>query len=115
MKSPNQIVAVCAIFATFFNFAQAESSPADMALAKEKSCTNCHASNRKVVGPAFQDIASRYRNDPTAAEKLGKKVINGGGGVWGVLKMPANRQVSEAEARQLVLWILAQPPAPPAP
>ena len=115
MKSPTNTIAACAIFATFSSFAQTEPGQADMALAKAKNCTSCHAPNRKIVGPAFQDISARYRGDNAAAAALANKVINGGGGAWGVLKMPANHQVSEAEARRLVLWILSQQPSNAAP
>ena len=84
-------------------------SYADWALAKSRNCTSCHTIERKIVGPAFQDIAARYRTDKAAAPRLANKIMNGGGGVWGVQKMPANHQVTDAEARQLADWILSLP------
>ncbi|MFL9926238.1 c-type cytochrome [Herbaspirillum lusitanum] len=75
-------------------------------LAKAKNCMACHTVNNKVVGPAFKDIARKYAGQKDAEAKLAHKVVNGGGGVWGAVPMPANRQVSEAEAQTLVKWIL---------
>jgi cytochrome c len=81
---------------------------ADQALASSKNCMSCHAVDKKLLGPAYKDVADKYRGDKTAADKLAAKVINGGSGAWGVLVMPANKQVSEAEAKKLVAWILSQ-------
>ena len=81
---------------------------ADLALASAKNCMSCHHIDKKVVGPAYKDVAAKYRNDKTAAARLATKVMEGGGGVWGVVKMPSNPQVSEAEAKKLVAWVLSQ-------
>ena len=81
---------------------------ANAELAKEKNCMVCHALASKLVGPAFNSIAARYEDQKNAEDKLTKKVLIGGYGVWGQVPMPANPQVSEAEARTLVKWILAQ-------
>lgn len=76
-------------------------------LAKAKNCMACHAVANKVVGPAYKDVAKKYVGDKTAEDKLVAKVMKGGSGVWGAIPMPANPQVSEAEARVLVKWVLA--------
>lgn len=76
-------------------------------LAKAKNCIACHSVNNKVVGPAFKDIAKKYAGQKDAEDKLTQKVLKGGSGVWGAIPMPANGQVSEAEARTLVKWILS--------
>lgn len=81
---------------------------ADLALATSKNCMACHNIDKKVVGPAYKDVAAKYRGDKTAPARLATKVMEGGGGVWGVVKMPSNPQVREAEARKLVAWILSQ-------
>lgn len=81
---------------------------ADQALATARNCMSCHNLDKKVVGPAFKDVAAKYRADKTAPARLATKVMEGGGGVWGVVKMPSNPQVSEAEAKKLVAWILSQ-------
>ncbi|RFO98392.1 cytochrome C' [Rhodoferax lacus] len=81
---------------------------ADLALATARNCMSCHNVDRKVVGPAFKDVATKYRGDKAAPARLATKVMQGGGGVWGVVKMPSNPQVNEAEAKKLVAWILSQ-------
>ena len=75
-------------------------------LAKAKNCMACHSVNNKVLGPAFKDIGIKYAGQKGAEDKLVQKVLKGGSGVWGTVPMPANGQVSEAEARTLVKWIL---------
>ncbi len=80
---------------------------ADEALAKSKNCLSCHAMDKKVVGPAFKDIAKKYAGDAKAADALAAKVIKGGSGVWGPVPMPANAQVSAAESKKLVTWVLS--------
>ena len=89
-------------------FAAATPAMADMQLATSKNCMACHAVANKLVGPSYKDIAAKYADQDGAAEKLATKVIKGGGGVWGAVPMPANAQVSPAEAQKLVAWILAQ-------
>jgi cytochrome c len=80
---------------------------ADPALAQAKNCMSCHAVENKLVGPSYKDVAAKYKGDKTAADKLATKIIKGGAGVWGPVPMPANAQVSEAEAKKLADWILA--------
>ena len=77
-------------------------------LASAKNCMACHAVDKKLVGPSYKDVAAKYANQKDAVDKLSAKVIKGGAGAWGPVPMPANPQVSEAEARQLVSWILSQ-------
>ena len=77
-------------------------------LARAKNCLACHAVAAKVVGPAYQDIAARYAADKDAESRLIQKVRHGGSGAWGVVPMPANTQISEAQARTLVRWVLSQ-------
>lgn len=80
---------------------------ADQALATAKNCMACHAVDKKVVGPAYKDVAKKYAGNAKAADMLAAKVIKGGAGVWGPVPMPANTQVNEAESKKLVAWILA--------
>lgn len=77
-------------------------------LAQKKNCMACHAVDKKMIGPAFKDVAAKYAGDKEAPAKLANKVLKGGSGVWGQIPMPANPQVSEAEAKQLVAWVLSQ-------
>ena len=80
-------------------FAQAD-------FAQKKNCMACHAIDKKVLGPAYKDVAAKYAGQKDAVDKLTQKVLKGGSGNWGAVPMPANPQVTEAEAKQLVQWIL---------
>lgn len=75
-------------------------------LAQQKNCMACHNLDKKVIGPSYKDVAAKYAGQPDAVAKLAQKVMKGGSGVWGAVPMPANPQVNEAEATQLVKWIL---------
>lgn len=79
---------------------------ADQTLAQKKNCMACHATDKKVVGPAYKDVAKKYAGQ-NAEAKLVTKIKQGGSGVWGAIPMPANPQVSDAEAKQLVSWVLS--------
>ncbi len=83
------------------------SAMANADLAKSKNCMSCHSVDAKILGPSFKDIAKKYAGDKTAEAKLATKVMKGGSGVWGAIPMPANAQVSDAEAKTLVKWILS--------
>jgi len=75
------------------------------ALADKYNCFMCHRVDASLVGPAFRDVARRYKEDPRALEKLSAKVRRGGSGNWGTLSMPAN-DVREADLRTLLRWVL---------
>lgn len=78
---------------------------ADQALAQKNGCMSCHQVDRKVVGPAFRDVAKKYKDDPKAEEHLIQVVKKGGKGVWGPVPMPPHPQVSDADAKALVTWV----------
>lgn len=90
--------------------AAAPGAPLDMAsataLMQKDGCAACHAVDKKIVGPAYQDVAAKYKGDKDAAAKLVQKVKTGGSGVWGSVPMPPNAQVSDADIKTLVSWIL---------
>ena len=94
------------IFTLALTAASAMPAMADLALAQSKNCMACHAVDNKVVGPAYKDVATKYKADKTAVDKLAAKIIKGGSGVWGPVPMPANAQVNEAEAKKLAAWVL---------
>lgn len=79
---------------------------ADQALATAKNCMSCHAIDKKLVGPSYKEVAGKYAGQAGAADKLAAKILKGGSGVWGPVPMPANPQVSEAEAKKLAAWVL---------
>jgi cytochrome c len=77
-------------------------------LAKKSACTACHSVDKKIVGPAFKEVAAKYRNDKGAEAKLIEKVKKGGVGVWGQVPMPPNSpQVKDADIQTLVRWVLS--------
>jgi cytochrome c len=76
-------------------------------LAKQKNCLACHATDKKLVGPSYKDVAAKYKSDKNAAATLAKKIREGGVGVWGQIPMPANPQVNEQEAQALAKWVLS--------
>ncbi len=80
---------------------------ADEALAKAKNCFACHQVDKKVVGPAYKDVAAKYKNDPQATTRLAAKIKAGGKGVWGEVPMPPNA-VTEDEAKKLAAWVLSR-------
>jgi len=80
---------------------------ADEALAKSKNCMACHAVDKKLVGPAYKEVAKKYAGQKDAEATLITHVMKGSKGVWGPVPMPANAQVNEAEAKKLVDWILS--------
>ena len=80
---------------------------ADQAMAQKNACMSCHGVDKKIVGPAFKDVAKKYAGDKTAEAKLLAKVKAGGKGVWGDIPMPPNPQVSDADAKKIIAWILS--------
>jgi cytochrome c len=80
---------------------------ADEALAKAKNCLSCHAVDKKLVGPAYKDVAAKYKGDAGAVDKLAAKIKAGGKGVWGEIPMPPNN-VTPEEAKKLATWVLSQ-------
>ena len=78
-----------------------------LALAKKSNCLTCHAIDKKVVGPAWKDVAAKYRGDAGAEDRLANVIAKGGRGAWGGMAMPANPQVSEADRRSLARFVLS--------
>jgi len=79
---------------------------ANLELAQKKACMACHAIDKKVVGPAYKDVAAKYAGQKDAAAKLADKIQKGGVGVWGQVPMPAN-PVTPEEAKSLAAWVLS--------
>jgi len=75
-------------------------------LAKRNGCLSCHASTKKIIGPAFRDISEKYRNTPNAQNYLTLRIKNGGSGIWGVVAMPANKNMSDTDLENITQWIL---------
>ena len=79
---------------------------ADEALAKKHNCLACHQVDKKVLGPAYKEIAKKYKGQADAGAKLAEKVKKGGSGVWGPVPMPPNPAAPDADIKKLVDWIL---------
>ena len=81
---------------------------ANQALAQKSGCLACHSIDKKVLGPAFKDVAAKYKGDKSAEAKLIAKVKAGGSGTWGPMPMPANSpQVKDEDIKSIVQWVLA--------
>ena len=79
---------------------------ADEALARKKNCMACHTVEKKIVGPAYKDIARKYAGQKDAEARLAEKIVKGGKGSWGEIPMPPNATVKPDEATALARWIL---------
>jgi cytochrome c len=84
------------------------------ALMDKSDCNACHSVDNKIVGPAFKDIAKKYKGDKAAVAKLSEKIIKGGAGNWGEIPMAPHPQISTADAGEMVKYILSLAPAAPA-
>ena len=87
--------------------ASAGNALASDALAKKYNCLACHAVDKKVIGPAYKEVAAKYKGDAGAEAKLIAKVKNGGSGTWGQIPMPPNASVPDADIKALVKWVLS--------
>lgn len=105
------LVAVLAV-AGFVSVAHAADAPSrGMAIARANACMGCHAIDRKLVGPSFQQVAEKYKGNAGAGALLSKKVKDGGSGVWGAIPMPAHPAMNDADIRTVVNWVLAGAPS----
>ena len=85
----------------------ASADAAAQALAQKSGCLACHSVDKKVLGPAYKDIAAKYKGQKDAEAKMIEKVKKGGSGVWGPIPMPANSpQVKDEDIKTIVQWIL---------
>jgi cytochrome c len=75
-------------------------------LARRKACLACHGVDKRIVGPAFDEVAARYQGQDGAEAKLLEKLKRGGGGAWGSISMPPNPDLSDQDAKALIRWVL---------
>jgi cytochrome c len=106
MKSVAILLATTALLASGLD-AQAADANAGEALVKASGCLACHTVDKKLVGPAYKDIANKYRGDKGAPARLAQKVKEGGKGVWGDIPMTPNAHVKDADIKIIVAWILS--------
>jgi cytochrome c len=93
------LTAACLVFAT--------PAFANLDMAKKNACMACHAVDKKLVGPAFQEVAKKYGSQKDAEAQLTKSIKAGGSGKWGPIPMPAQAALSDADAKTLAAWVLA--------
>jgi cytochrome c len=75
-------------------------------LAQKNNCLACHAADKKLVGPAYQEVAKKYAGQKDAEANLVKSIKAGGSGKWGPIPMPAQTALSDADAKTLAAWVL---------
>ncbi|WP_454736814.1 c-type cytochrome [Cupriavidus necator] len=80
-------------------------------IANKNACMGCHQVDKKLVGPSYKEVATKYKGDKNALAALTKKVKSGGSGVWGPVPMPANAAISDGDLKTVVEWVLAGAPA----
>lgn len=78
---------------------------ANLELATKNACMACHAVDKKLVGPSYQDVAKKYAGDKEVVAKLTESIKKGGSGKWGPVPMPAQAQLSDADAKTLASWV----------
>lgn len=122
--APHEIPIILEYLATYYNRDSAPPAPDPSAagygldggaegdpvarLLTTYACVACHQLDRRTVGPSFREVAARFSGDGAAAEKLAKKVREGGAGNWGSVPMPPHPQLPEADLGQMIAWILQQ-------
>lgn len=77
------------------------------ALLKQHNCVSCHGTDKKILGPAYKDVAKKYKGQKNAVALLVKKVKAGGKGAWGPVPMPPNDKAGDADIKLMVEWILS--------
>ncbi|MBM3350585.1 MAG: c-type cytochrome [Betaproteobacteria bacterium] len=85
----------------------AADAAAAKALAQKSGCLACHSVDQKVLGPAYKDVAAKYKGDKSAEAKLVEKVKKGSSGTWGNVPMPAHAHVKDADITTIVQWVLS--------
>lgn len=99
-------LAFAMLTAGFLAAGNAQAQDAD-ALLKKYGCVACHANDKKVIGPAYNEVSTKYKGDAGAPAKLAAKVKAGGTGVWGQIPMPPNSGVSDADMKTMITYIMA--------
>lgn len=89
------------------NMGQAAAADSGLSLAQKNACMSCHGVDKKIVGPAFKDVAAKYKGDKGAEARLIEKVKRGGAGVWGAVPMPPNPQAKDEDIKTIVHWVLS--------
>ncbi len=102
----NKILLLSAAILTCSMSAWAADQTAALKLAQKSGCLTCHTIDKKIIGPAWQEVGKKYAADPAAAEQLAIKVKKGTQGTWGLIPMPPNVTVKNEDIKTLVAFIL---------
>ncbi|WP_332752179.1 c-type cytochrome [Hydrogenophaga sp.] len=105
----NSLLAVALLTLTS-STAFAQNAAAAKALASKSACLACHAVDKKLVGPAYQDVAAKHKGQSDALEKVAARIKSGGSGLYGPVPMPPQAQLKDDELKLLAGWILAGAP-----
>ncbi len=105
----NSLFAV-ALLALTSSTAFAQNAAAAKALASKNACLACHAVDKKLVGPAYQDVAAKHKGQADALDKVAARIKSGGSGLYGPVPMPPQAQLKDDELKLLAGWILAGAP-----
>jgi cytochrome c len=90
--------------------AHAVDAAAAKALAGQKACLACHAADKKLVGPAYKDVAAKHKGQADALEKVAARIKSGGSGMYGPVPMPPQPTLKDDELKLLAAWILSGAP-----
>ena len=104
-KMKSMVLAASAAVLSLGAIASASADP--VALATQRGCMACHQIEAKVVGPAYKEVAAKYKGQDGAVEMLAAKVKAGGSGVWGPVPMPPNAHVSDEDIKVIVEWVMS--------
>jgi cytochrome c len=104
---PIRAVTLLGVLGLFALAAPSASASDARDLAKKNQCMTCHKEEGKLVGPAYKDVAAKYKGDAGALDRLTAKVRSGGKGVWGSMPMPPNKGISDDDLKTVVTWILS--------
>ena len=108
MKFQHIVLAVSAVLAA--SAAQAMDAAAAKALASKSACLACHAADKKLVGPAYQDVAAKHKGQTDAVAKVAARIKSGGSGTYGAVPMPPQPTLKDDELKLLAEWVLAGAP-----
>jgi len=97
---------ISAVLLSLAALAASPSAHANLALAQKNACMACHAVDKKLVGPAYAEVAKKYAGQADAVDKLSANIKAGGSGKWGPVPMPAQAALSDADAKTLASWVL---------
>jgi cytochrome c len=104
----NKLMMTAASAALLVLSGAASADDAALALAQKNACMSCHGVDKKIVGPAYKEVAKKYAGDKGAKDRLIAKVKAGGKGVWGPVPMPPNPNVKNEDLEKIIEWILSQ-------